>query len=405
MARYAGTIILIVCAASFAFADDAGKSQTAAAYLWLAPSPRTMAMGNTFTALADDAAALYYNPAGASLINGHELLLTSSLMGDGRAYNFAGYVYGRRRDIRDKGWSWGSGMIKTTQAKRKIFLPREDKQSAWGFSFTGFGVGGIELRDEFGNEGGSFSDTENTIAVTYAANMYSDLRWGITIKRYGQSLYTAQASGLGGDLGFLYRNPGRKWSLGLALQNIGGSLGWKIPNDITNDNDEYAEAIRLTSRLGGAYPLSEKLTVLTDFGYTQGQNIAWHGGAEYRFRPEAVLRAGLDGLNPAAGFGYRFARQRYGLSADYAFSLLREQMYVLHNFSITLSYGAPAPRQNKIKSAPVKKKETSVKTKPPKQIQKPAPPPATKKKSPEKPKIIKKKKEPPKVPEKSDDDW
>ena len=400
--RYiAGTVILAACAASFAYADDAGKSQTAAAYLWMAPSPRAMAMGNAFVALADDAAALCCNPAGAAQINGHELLLTSSLMGEGRAYNFLGYVYGRRRDMRDAGWSWGSGsMIKTKQAERKVFLPRKEKQSAWGFSFTGFGVGGMEFRDEFGNEGAAFSDTENTIAVTYAANMYSDLLWGFTIKRYGQSLYTAQASGFGGDMGFLYRNPAGKWSLGLAFRNIGGSLGWKIPNGITNENDEYSEAIRLDSRLGGAYPLSEKLTVLTDFGFTAAQNVAWHGGAEYRFRPEAVLRAGLDGLNPAAGFGCRIGRQRYGLSVDYALSFLREQMSVLHNFSITLSYGAAAQQRKQIKTAPPKKKDNPAKIEPAKPTPKP---PVVTKKAPEKP--LEKPAPPPKPAGETDDDW
>ena len=50
-----------------------GPGTTAANYLKIGVGARATAMGGAFTAIADDATALYWNPAGLSQIKGKQL--------------------------------------------------------------------------------------------------------------------------------------------------------------------------------------------------------------------------------------------------------------------------------------------------------------------------------------------
>jgi len=104
-----GSLVLLSLAlAAFpAFADDAnptpfslGRAQDIAA--------RPMALGGSYTAVASDASALYYNPAGLSAVKKHELSLSlerSVLSGVDKAGNFPSHSQ-RQEDLRIQSLAW-----------------------------------------------------------------------------------------------------------------------------------------------------------------------------------------------------------------------------------------------------------------------------------------------------------
>ena len=54
---------------------------------------RAMGMGNGYTALAEDATAVYYNPAALPYLNSQQISFLHTILFEGTIYDFASYVY------------------------------------------------------------------------------------------------------------------------------------------------------------------------------------------------------------------------------------------------------------------------------------------------------------------------
>ena len=66
------SLIGLICPIIFAGSQDAGD---AAAFLKTGQSVRALGMGKAFTAIADDASASYWNPAGLAQLNKKEFII------------------------------------------------------------------------------------------------------------------------------------------------------------------------------------------------------------------------------------------------------------------------------------------------------------------------------------------
>jgi hypothetical protein len=312
-------------------ADDAGKGKTAAAYLWMPASARAAAMGNTLTSFADDAAAIFYNPAGLAQPRRHELQMTSSFSSADRSYY--GLAYGFSFPKAEAG-TWGGGFAGLGRS-----VQFNDMCQGLGVGVLTYGVQDIVGYDMFANPQSSFADSENTVVIGYGAQANESLAWGISAEWHTHALDDASASGFSFDFGLLYHIV-PQLTAGLSIRNLGGGLAWKVPDDFLDTNDTYSEKIAMRSLLGATYNASDSLSLVADIDYTAQQNINWHLGTEYRLSDVLRLRAGFDGLKPSTGFGLRSnISSSTGLLFDYAFRFDTEGFYPLHQVSLSLLFG------------------------------------------------------------------
>jgi len=302
MKRIASTIVIITTLVLFAgniFAQ--GVSQASAIFLMISPGARAGGMGETNVALANDAYATYWNPAGLGSIKGkqfsgmHANWLPQLDLPD-LFYDFASYVQNFE----------GIGTV--------------------GFSATYLNMGEQEHRDEHNNFMGTFSSYEMAIGLSYGVQLTENFAVGSTLK-YVYSRLTPYSTGeqpgkgtgssVAVDIGLLWM-PGffKKTTIGINLQNLGPK--------ITYIDASQADPIPTNLKLGFAYRALtgefNNLTFSVDFNkmlvtkYTDGtsdpfykalftswtkggfnqqiKNANLGGGAEYWYANTFSLRAG-----------------------------------------------------------------------------------------------------------------
>ena len=206
--------------------------------------PRAIAMGSAFSAVADDASAIFWNPAGLSRIDNQEIMVTNAdLYGLGIQDNFAAFVLPLTRNhVAAVGW-YRSGF--------------DDDE-------LGFG--------------------ENIIDLSYGYRAYDWLSVGATAKYLNRStdldgVEVSSGNGRGLDLGVL-ATPWRGLRLGLVGQDV---FGTEI-----EFAEGSSEAYPPNTRLAAAYAFGSRGIVALDL------DDRYHLGGEVWFFDMVALRAGLE---------------------------------------------------------------------------------------------------------------
>jgi hypothetical protein len=233
---------------------------------------RAMGMGGAFVAVADDATALHWNPAGLADLGGFQ-------------------VFGMRTSVYDV-----EGMSEDAAV------------AAWGNGRRGFGLGWARTGAE---------DLYNEDTITAGAGFavpVDGLRVGLAVKRLsvdapGYDYYNDPNFDEGGDAGFaadvgcLYRRP--VWSVGAVFRNIGEPELQLI--ETTEDPDPvYSEF-----RLGGAYVFREVMTLSGEWRVPReapafyDEKASLNLGTEIWFYDVVALRAGLNRDRITAGLGLK----------------------------------------------------------------------------------------------------
>ncbi len=220
---------------------------------------RPKALGSAYVSLADDANAVYWNPAGLVRDNHLSLMLTNS---------------------------WLYGVSDLTNTYLALDLPRLG-DFHFGASWVRLGIKDIYYED--------------TINLAVAANMpfLEGLSLGVAGKmfllaapgyeQYNDPNYNGGDQGYSFDLGALY-DSGGPWTLGATVYNVVETKLQLIES--TSDPDPvYTEWAA-----GGSYLFRETLLVTADFRNREGEisNVVLNGGAEIWFFDAMVLRTGLD---------------------------------------------------------------------------------------------------------------
>ncbi len=288
------TLITFLALALPAAAWASGAGTTAAPFLKAAMSPRAVAMGGAFSALADDSGAVFVNPAGLAQFDAQEAAADfSTYLQDAKTGNvsYAGYAGGRRVGL--------------------------------GLTFmTVGGIGRRGLNDYAGAvpELGTFgsSDLALTLAVAKADVMPESLPrldGGFSVKFIRSAIDDKTAFAAAVDAGAIYRATG-KLRLSLAVQNLGTKMKF----------DEEADPLPLNIRTGALYKASPQLNLTAEVSeYLQDEKFYPSVGAEYWFRKAFALRGGYKSgydtanLGAAVGLSLGFGVKVSGLGVDYAF--------------------------------------------------------------------------------------
>lgn len=280
-------------------------AQGGAAYLKLGVGARALGMGGAFTAVADDATALFWNPAGVARLQKQEVTGMHAQLSLDRNYDFVGFA----RPTEDKSGGWGVGYtrfsitgIPETRVRPGTTLPQltDDAYDAAG-NFTGAGPGLGQVRIF-----SLFDDVEQNVSGSYGRKVGDRLYLGGSVRYLKQSLFTADGSGFGFDLGGLYV-ASDDWTLGFAAKDLAESIEF---GGGLQDAD-----VDSTFSAGAAYKGIKNTLVSVETTRTGDQGLKLRAGAERWFDDKYAVRAGTNRGNVSAGASLRFNDWQF----DYAY--------------------------------------------------------------------------------------
>ena len=293
---------------------DAGSAGTSSAqFLKLASGARGAALGEAYSALADDAFALDWNPAG--LIN----VKTNSMVFMHSAY------------------------LAETTLDYFAYAETAGDVGAWGVSFKYMNFGKMSQTDSSGLETGSFTPFDSAVNVGFSCyitgfNKDPEERFvlGATGKFVRAQVKNSDNT-VSADLGLLFPYMfDNRFRLSLAAQNIMGTLRY----------DKEDATLPLILRLGSATRLTELLTLTADIIAPRDNLPFLAMGTELKLpfsaSTDAFLRGGfntraisdLGGTrNISMGAGLRY--DKYWL--DYAFSPFGD-LGSVHRISASLTF-------------------------------------------------------------------
>ena len=250
--------------------------------------PRAIALGGAYSALSDDAASIFWNPAGLSLI-GHQEFATS------------------RADLYD------SGIVDTYAAFALPLTRRYAVATDWYHS----GYEDQELRF-----------AENRFDVSLASVIHERVRVGATFKYMSRrteldGVSVRDGGGLGADLGVLLR-PWKTLALALVSQDMFGT-------DIEYSNGQSVLVLPRNTRFAAAYQY-RMASVALDV------DDRLHLGAELVPWNVIALRAGFqDDSEDDATLAFGAGINVRGLSFDYAYEA-HPELGGTNHFGVALAF-------------------------------------------------------------------
>lgn len=249
-----------------------GPGTTGANFLKIGVGARAAAMGEAFTAVADDSTSLYWNPAGLARLEKGELSATYNMWfeGIGQGYVSVGFPL--------LGGTMGMGANYVT-------------------------MGDLEERDEVGTSTGTFQAFDLGVSVGFASRLGGlslGLSGGMVRSTIASDTQTTFLGTVGGLLDI-----GESFSLGVAAQNLGTKLG--------------EDSLPLILKAGLALKLGF-LNLAADIGKPQDNELYLCVGIERWIGNVVALRAGYktgQDIGPGWTAGLGFKMSRFGL--DYAY--------------------------------------------------------------------------------------
>lgn len=308
-------VLFLSCAVLAAAAGVASADKYAAEFLRIGVGARALGMGGAFTALADDASAAYWNPAGLAYQDRPQLLfMHAEQFGELATHDFFGFV-------------------------QPLGMVGDGPPGTVGIAAIRFGVDDILMtRDAFNDRNNNgrpdpgevdpalfrtASDTEWGVLFTYARPVGGWGSLGGNLKIVRQALLRNTSFGMGVDLGAMIRLMPTV-TLGIRLADITTTqISWD-----TGTREVVSPTVTVGGQYTGAVPNQlGHVTVSTDLGFSfDGREEAsqfgsgslagdFQGGFEYWFSRAVALRLGTSAGDWTAGGGIRYR----GLGADYAF--------------------------------------------------------------------------------------
>lgn len=280
---------------------------TAAPFLNIAVGARAIGMGGAFTAMADDATALYWNPAGISGIKKFEAAFIHTDWLTDLRYDVVGAVLPLQHDD-----AIGAQITLLSMPDQEVTTTQQDEQDGAGYFFS---AGSMSLQ------------------LTYGKQFTDRFKLGLTGKYVREWIWHESAATAAIDLGSVYRTDLNGMRIGISITNFGGKMQM-TGRDLTRlyDVDETREGnntsvvanlgtdkwpLPLTMRFGLAMEAFQdekhRLSVAADALHPNDNDESVNFGSEYAFREQLFFRAGYKSLfldeseeGITLGFGLHF---------------------------------------------------------------------------------------------------
>jgi len=312
--------LLIVWMMTTALYAVSKTGTTAGQFLKIGVGSRASAMGSAYVAVANDASAIFWNPAGLARLNGHEAILAHSDW------------------LADINYEFGGLVIKMGNA------------GVIAASLTILSMGEMMVRTETEPEGTGeyFTASDACAAITYSRSLTDRFSIGMNVKYIRQGIYHMNANGFAFDVGTLFTTQFYGMRIGMNIANFGTKMRMagkdsKIFVDINPDAsgsnatlpahlETQSWPLPLLFRVGVAIdPIrlrQHRVTMAVDALHPNDNSERVNAGMEYSFRELVALRAGYqsawgldaeDGLTFGGGLRYQMAGTM-AVKLDYAYA-------------------------------------------------------------------------------------
>ncbi|MDD5657514.1 MAG: PorV/PorQ family protein [Elusimicrobia bacterium] len=307
-------LALLLAWAVPARALNAAAGTSGAQFLKLGAGARAGGMADNFAALADDAGAAYYNPAGLSQLKGVQLAGAHTSYFEGMSYEVVDFA---------------------------VPFGEEDGYHSHALAFGVYylSVGDIERRTSDSTDPiGTFGASDGAYALSYAHAFDERLSVGLTGKYIAQNIDSYNARTYSADAGLLYQlNPYGKRPISLAavVKNAGGKANGYVAGqgDPLPTGATLAGACKLFPK---RFSLDVEVTKYRDtdlFGGLGGEYVQpfaddISGTLRFGYSSQRRANDGLNGMALGAGLNFHkasfdFAWQPFGsLGNTFRYSLL-----------------------------------------------------------------------------------
>jgi hypothetical protein len=295
----AGVLFMALGAEAASFGSSAAGT-TAAGFLDFGAGARAIGLGGAYSAAADEASALYWNPAAMTQVPYRSAALMHAAYIASSFYDYGSYVQ------------------------------NTGQYGAFGLGLQYYSFGSVTETDVNFNPVGTVSPYDLAASAGYAYRLEDDFAFGLAGK-YIQSKWVDAAHTEALDLGLLSpRIIDNRLRLALTAQNLGGTLKY----------DQVAEPLPTTFKAGAAFHITSLWLADLDVAAPKGGSPYFNLGTEYVLAAgdswRFAGRAGFSSQNdaPAIGIGVGCG----GISVDYAFVPYND-LGDVHRISLTLNFG------------------------------------------------------------------
>jgi hypothetical protein len=273
------------------------------AFLKIGVDARAAAMGNAYTALANDASASYWNPAGLAMAENHSILFMHNawLLDINHEFVAAQLLHGKHN---------------------------------LAFSVNMIAVPDIEIRQgPSENPDGTSTATNLYLSGAYAREIRENWLVGVQLKFLSEKYYMIQAEGYALDLGIIRRHILPNLTVAATVQNIGKMS--KLQNVSTE--------LPLIARLGAAYimpftVLEQNPTAALDMMVVFQDVTQVNVGTEIPLGSYLALRLGYvigsESYRFTTGAGISYDRYRFA----YAFVPYQYDLGNTHRISLMILF-------------------------------------------------------------------